>query len=119
MKSQIWAVLQVQYSVAGIFLLLVLLWNYNVVFSAFVGVLAAVVPNSYFAFKMLKRVNNKDAVQWLGYAYRSEFGKWLMTGVIFVLVFTSDYAWNYKVLLAGFIFMQFSSWFTPLMVKNK
>ncbi len=119
MKSRIWANLQVQYGIATVFLLFILLWNSSVFFSALVGVLAAVIPNTYFAAKMHRQMGNNNPTEWLGHAYRSEFGKWLMTGVVFVLAFTSDYAWDYKILLAGFIYMQLSSWVIPLMVRDK
>jgi F0F1-type ATP synthase assembly protein I len=80
--------------------------------------MAGLAPNTYYGIRMLKQVDNNSAVQWLGYAYRIEFVKWLMTGLIFLLAFTTNYPWDPIVLFAGFCLIQMSSWFIPLIVKG-
>ncbi len=87
-------------------------------FSAIIGCLAGLIPNGYFYFRMSKQVEGNNAQQWLGYAYRSEFGKWLMTGMIFMLVFTSKHTWDPIVLFAGYVLIQISSWFVPFVIKG-
>jgi ATP synthase protein I len=118
MNNQIFNTLIAQYLLGGIYLIGVLIWNDSVILSALVGCMACLVPNSYYSIRMLKQTNNNNAAQWLGYAYRSEIVKWLMTGMIFVLAFTADYNWDPIVLFAGYILLQVSSWFVPLVLKG-
>lgn len=118
MKSQILAAWRAQIVLSMMFLAVVLLWQSSLVFSAFVGVLAALAPNGYVAWKMVKQAQNNNATQWLGHAYRSQFGKWIMTGVIFALAFTADVNWDYRALLAGFVFVQLTNWLLPLIVRD-
>ena len=118
MKNQIIRTLILQYILGGIYLISLALWDKTVLFSALVGCMAALIPNTYFSIRMLQAAENNNAVQWLGYAYRSELVKWLMTGMIFLLAFTSNYPWDPIVLFAGFCLIQMSSWFVPLIVKG-
>ena len=118
MKNQIFRTLIVQYLLGGVYLLGAVIWNENVMLSALVGCMACLVPNTYQSIRMLKQTENDNAVQWLGYAYRSELVKWLMTGMIFALAFTSNYPWDPIVLFAGYILLQMSSWFVPLVLKG-
>ena len=118
MKSQILQTLFVQYAMGGIYVFGVVIWNDNVMLSALVGSIACLAPNTYQSVRMLKQTENNNAPQWLGYAYRSEFGKWLMTGMIFVLAFTANYEWDPIVLFAGYIMIQISGWFLPLVLKG-
>lgn len=87
-------------------------------FSALVGCLAALVPNGYFYYRMSRQVENNNAQQWLGFAYRSEIGKWFMTGMIFVLAFTSNHSWDPIVLFTGYTLILISSWFVPFVTKG-
>ena len=118
MKNQIFRTLIAQYLLGGVYLLGVVIWNENVMLSALVGCMAYLVPATYQSIRMLKQTENDNAVQWLGYAYRSELVKWLMTGMIFVLAFTANYPWDPMILFAGYILMQLSSWFVPLVLKG-
>jgi len=119
MKNQILQTMIAQYALGGIYVSGVVIWNDSVMLSALVGCLAFLVPNIYHSIRMLKQAENyNNAVQWLGYAYRSEFVKWLMTGMIFMLAFTADYEWDPIILFAGFVLLQMSSWFIPLIIKG-
>ena len=118
MKNQIFRILMAQYLLGGAYLLGAVIWNENVMLSALVGCMACLVPNTYQGIRMLKLTENDNAVQWLGFAYRSELVKWLMTGMIFLLAFTANYPWDPIVLFAGYIFLQISSWFVPLVLKG-
>lgn len=118
MKNQIYKTLIIQYLLGGIYLIGVVIWNDSVMLSALVGCIASLVPNSYQSIRMQKQIENNNAMQWLGYAYRSEFVKWLMTGMIFWLAFTANYQWDPIVLFAGFVLMQMSSWFIPFIFKG-
>jgi ATP synthase protein I len=118
LKDQVRKTLIVQYIFGAFFILGAGLLERSVMLSAIVGCLAGLVPNTYFCFKMSRQSKNDDAIQWLGYAYRAEFGKWLMTGMIFVLAFTSGHSWQPVVLFAGYCLILISSWFVPFMIKG-
>ena len=118
MKNQIYATLIIQYLLSAIYVVGVVIWNDSVMLSALVGCMACLAPNTYHNIRMLKQVENTNAIQWLGYAYRSEFVKWVMTGIIFLLAFTANYQWDPIVLFAGFCLIQISSWFIPLILKG-
>ena len=118
MKNQIIKTLILQYVFGGIYLLGVALWDKTVLFSALVGCMAALIPNTYFSIRMTQAAENNNAVQWLGYAYRSEFGKWLMTGMIFVFAFNTDNDWDPGYLFAGFVLILLSGWFAAFVIKG-
>ena len=116
MKNQIIRTLIFQYILGGIYLLGTGLWDISVTFSALVGCVAGWAPGTWFGVRMLRTAENDDAMQWLGYAYRSEFGKWVLTGAIFALAFTSDYDWDPEFLFAGFALVLLSGWIAPLAI---
>jgi F0F1-type ATP synthase assembly protein I len=113
MKIQFLQPLIAQYVMSGIYVFGVVIWNDNVMLSALVGCMACLVPNTYHSIRMLKQIDNNNPVQWLGNAYRSEFVKLLMTGMIFMLAFSASYEWDPIVLFAGYILIYITSWFVP------
>lgn len=118
MKNQFLQPLIAQYAVSGIYLFGVVIWNESVMLSAITGCIACLVPNTYQSIRMLRQADNNNAGEWLAYAYQSEFVKWLMTGMIFVLAFTTNHEWNPIVLFAGYILIHITSWFVPLVLKG-
>ena len=118
MKNQIYTTLIIQYILGIIYLFGVVIWDDSVMLSALTGCMACLAPNTYQSMRMLRHTENNNAMQWLGYAYWSEFVKWVMTGMIFLLAFTANYEWDPIVLFAGFCLLQISSWFGPLIVKG-
>ncbi|MDH5356370.1 MAG: ATP synthase subunit I [Gammaproteobacteria bacterium] len=110
--------MKIQFILGGFYFLGIAFWDNALVLSALVGCMAALVPNTYFYIRMGKQAENNDAQQWLSYAYRSEFGKWLMTGMIFLLAFTSNHSWDPIVLFAGYVLIQISSGFVPFIFKG-
>lgn len=118
MKNQIIRTLVLQYILGGFYVLGAALWDISVALSALVGCLAALLPNTYFSVRMLKAREGDDAAQFLGYAYRSEIGKWVMMGVVFMLAFKTAYPWDPVFLFAGFGVIVLSGWFAPLMIKG-
>ena len=118
MKNQILQTLILQYALGGIYVFGVVIWNDSVMLSALTGCIACLLPNTYHSIRILRQTENNNAVQWLGFAYRSEFAKWLMTGMIFLLAFTTNYQWDPMILFAGYILLQLSSWFVPLVFKG-
>ena len=119
MKNQIIKTLVLQYILGVIYLAGTGLWDTAVTLSALVGCVAALIPKTYFGIRMIRATEeNKNAAQWLGYAYRSEIGKWVIMGSIFALAFTTGYPWDPVVLFAGFVLIQLSGWFAPLVIKS-
>ena len=118
MKNQIIKTLVFQYILGGIYLLGAGLWDVSLALSALVGCLAALLPNTFFSVRMLKVREHDDAAQFLGYAYRSEIGKWVMMGVVFVIAFSTAYPWDPVILFAGFGLIALSGWLAPLIIKG-
>jgi len=118
MKNQIIKVLVLQYVLGGIYLAVMAIWDAAAIMSGLTGCVAALVPKTYFSMRMLRNTEDKNAAQWLGYAYRSEIGKWVIMGAIFMLAFSTDYSWDPVVLFAGFVLIQFSGWLAPFVIKG-
>jgi ATP synthase protein I len=116
MKNQIIRVLVLQYLLGVTYLAGTGLWDMAVIMSALVGCVAALVPKTYFSLRMLRSTEDKNAAQWLSYAYRTEIGKWVIMGAIFMLAFTTGYPWDPVVLFAGFVFIQMSGWLAPFVI---
>ncbi len=118
MNSQIWKILGIQAVLSGIYVSAMGIWDEKAILSALVGCMACLIPNGYFNFRMMRQSENYSAEQWLGYAYRSEFGKWVMAGTIFVLAFTSNHPWDPIVLFSGYALIQISGWFLLFVMKG-
>ena len=118
MKNQIKRILIFQYILGVTYLIGTSFWDIAFIPSALVGCVAALVPKTYFSIRMLRETDNNNATQWLGYAYRSEIGKWVIMSAILVLAFTSGYPWDPVVLFAGFVLIQVSGWFAPIVTKG-
>ena len=101
-----------------VYLLLVLILGLGSEISALTGCLASLLPNIYFYFKMLRRAENDNAAEWLGYAYRSDVGKWIMAVILFVLIFSMDYEWDPVLLFVGYLLVQMSGLFLPFIQKG-
>ena len=118
MKNQILKVLVLQYVLGFIYLAVTGIWDAAAMMSAMTGCVAALVPKTYLSMRMLRATENENAQQWLGYAYRSEIGKWVITGAIFMLAFTADYPWDPVVLFAGFVLIETSGWIAAFVIKG-
>jgi ATP synthase protein I len=118
MNNQIIGVLVLQYVLGITYLAATGLWDATALISALTGCVAALVPKTYFSLRMLRSTEDKDAAQWLSYAYRTEIGKWVIMGAIFMGAFTTDYPWDPVVLFAGFVLIQMSGWLAPFVIKG-
>jgi ATP synthase protein I len=118
MKNQIIKTLVLQYILGVFYLAGVGLWDTAAMLSALVGCVAALLPKTYFDLRMSREAGDKNATQWLGYAYRSEIGKWVIMGAIFMLAFSTDYPWDPVVLFAGFVLIQLSGWLASFVIKG-
>jgi ATP synthase protein I len=118
MKNQIFRVLVLQYILGGVYLAVTGIWDKAAMTSALTGCMAALVPATYFSMRMSRTTEDKNAMQFLGYAYRSELGKWVIMGAIFVMAFSMDYPWDPVVLFVGFVLIQLSGWIAPFVIKG-
>ncbi len=105
---------------ALLLLYVVLVWwlRWGDVPSALTGCLIGLVPQIYFSFRMYRQAANDDAADWLGKAYRAQLGKWLMTGLMFYIAFTSGHSWDTLVLFIGYLLTQVTVFFAHLTVKR-
>ncbi len=120
MKRQVTRLLLGQYILAIIFTAVAAWWGETAAFSALTGCLAALIPNTFFCIRMLRASTREydDAPQFVRDAFRAEFQKWLMTGMILVLAFTSDYSWSPGFLFAGFGILLLTGGFVSLVLKG-
>ncbi len=119
MKDQIIRTLILQYFLGILYLLGTGFLHDAAWFSALVGCMAALVPKTYFSIRMVQATEkDSDASQWIGSAYRSVFGKWVMMVLIFGLAFTTDYPWDPVILFAGFVLIQISGLVAPLVTRG-
>lgn len=119
MKSQIQFLLLIQLVVMLGYLAAVLVLRPESVVSGLTGCLASLIPSVYFSLRMLRHRQVDDASEWLGHAYRSDIGKWVVAGIIFALAFTSGYQWDPVVLFVGYLLVQMSALFLPLIKKSE
>lgn len=102
-----------------LFVIFIYLFHQVAVFSAFVGVLACLIPESYQGWKVSKTENEFEPGKWLRLAYQSMISKWLMTAVIFVMAFSSSLQWDYKILFIGYLVVNVSGLLTPILIGKK
>ncbi len=91
------------------------LGNQAKMFSSFIGGMAAVIPNSYLALKVVQ-TSNQDAQKIVNAFYLGEVGKLLLTGLLFYLIFQIP---NIELLplLAGYTAALSVFWFA-LLIRN-
>ena len=117
-RNQVAGLLLLQYGLGLVYLAAAILWDAALALSALVGCLAALVPKTYLGLRMLRGPQMQDATQWLGHAYRSEIGKWMITGAIFAIAFASGYPWEPVAMFAGFVLIQLSGLLAPIVMKG-
>lgn len=118
MKKLVILLLALQSLLTFLFLLVIHVLRIGDLFSALVGCLASLIPATYQGVKMVLNKEHDDAQQWLGFAYRVDLVKWLMTGMIFILAFTSQYTWDPATLFIGYLLVQMSGILIPLVQKG-
>jgi F0F1-type ATP synthase assembly protein I len=118
MKNQIIRLLVIQYALGIAYLAVMGIRDEVAAMSALIGCVAALLPKTYFGLRMMRASDDRNAAQWLGYAYRSEIGKWVIMGAIFMMAFATDYSWDPVVMFAGFVLIQVSGWLAPFVIKG-
>jgi ATP synthase protein I len=118
MKNQIIRLLVIQYALGIAYLAVMGIRDEVAAMSALIGCVATLLPKTYFGLRMMRTSDDRNAAQWLGYAYRSEIGKWVIMSAIFMLAFTTDYPWDPVVMFAGFVLIQVSGWLAPFVINS-
>lgn len=97
-----------------------LLWLYGnvVAYSAFVGGLISIGPNIYFARWAFKHTGARAAGLVVGSFYLGETGKFLLTAVLFAVVFVWLKPLNVMVFFSTYIFMMALNWMLALRLLN-
>jgi F0F1-type ATP synthase assembly protein I len=119
MKAQAYRLLKVQLLITIFYPAFITALDWGDAISALTGCLFSLLPSTYFSLRMLRQMDNLDAVSWLRSAYSFEIGKWVMAGLLFALAFSSGYRWDPIVLFAGYLLTQMSGIFSPSSVKGK
>ena len=88
-------------------------------FSAFLGGLACTVPNAYMVWKAF-RYRGASAAQKIAKSfYQGEAGKFALTMLAFVLIFTLVKPVEPLSLFGAFMLVQLVNWFTPLLIGHR
>lgn len=100
----------------GVALVIWLFWGFYSGVSAFTGGMICVIPNLYFAWRFFSATGALAAKQIVRGMYRAEMIKLLLTGLLFLVVFTY-LPIDVLPFFAGFILTQFVGWFAPLIIQ--
>ncbi len=86
-------------------------------YSLLLGGLISAIPNAYFIYKTFSCTGAQQRRQVTRNFYRGEAGKFLLTALLFALVFGLIKPLDVLALFAGFLLVQAVIWFTPLLLK--
>lgn len=113
-------VLIVQLIVALLICVLLWVWRgWTAGYSGLFGGAIAWLPNLYFARKAFRFSGARAAREILRSFYAGEAGKFVLTAVLFALVFAGVKPVDAPALFGAFIVTQMVSWFSPLLIKAK
>lgn len=89
------------------------------VISAAVGGLACAIPNAFLLWKLFKYRGASAAQKITKSFYQGEAGKFALTMLAFVLIFTLIDPVEPLALFGVFIAVQLVNWFTPLLIRHQ
>ncbi len=119
-RLPVFKVLRAQLTVVILISLVLLVWQgWAAGYSGLLGGVIAWLPNLYFAQKAFRYSGARAARDILKSFYAGEAGKFVLTAVLFALVFAGVKPLNAPTLFGVFILTQMVSWFSPLLIKAK
>jgi ATP synthase protein I len=119
-RLPVFIVLMAQLGVLTLVSAVLLIWQgWNSAYSGFLGGLIAWLPNLYFAQKAFRYRGARAARDILKSFYAGEAGKFVLTAVLFALVFAGVKPLDARSVFLVFIVTQMVSWFSPLLIKAK
>ncbi|MDD7804085.1 MAG: F0F1 ATP synthase subunit I [Endozoicomonas sp. (ex Botrylloides leachii)] len=105
---------------ATIFLSITFLsFSKNAAVSAFLGGLCCSIPNAYFIWKAFRYKGASAAQQIVSSFYQGEAGKFVLTVLAFVMVFTLIKPIMPVALFSAFFIVQSIHWLTPLLIEKR
>lgn len=113
-------VLIAQMIVVVLLSVLLLVWKgWHAGYSGFLGGLVAWLPNLYFAHKAFRYRGARAAREILKSFYAGEAGKFVLTALLFALVFAGVKPLDARLVFGVFVLTQMVSWFSPLLIQAK
>ncbi len=88
-----------------------------IAYSLLLGGLISALPNAYFIYKTFSCTGARQGRQVTRNFYRGEAGKFLLTALLFALVFGLVKPLDVLALFAAFLLVQSVNWFAPLLIK--
>ncbi len=107
-----------QFVVTLLLSLILLPVSINTAVSAFMGGLCCSIPNAFLIWKAFRYRGASAAKQIASSFYQGEAGKFVLTIMAFVLVFTLVKPVEPLALFGAFAVVQSINWLTPLLIKN-
>lgn len=80
--------------------------------SALLGGIACAVPNAYFIWRAFRFRGARYAGKVAEAFYQGEAWKFILTGLMFAVIFSQDWQLNYPALFAGFVTVQLGHLFS-------
>ncbi|MBF7728883.1 F0F1 ATP synthase subunit I [Pseudomonas sp. N040] len=119
-RLAVFKVLIAQLIVVLLICVLLLVWRGWIAgYSGLFGGAIAWLPNLYFAKKAFSFSGARAAREILRSFYAGEAGKFVLTAVLFALVFAGVRPVDAPALFGAFIATQMVGWFAPLLIKAK
>ncbi len=112
-------VILTQLLVTALLFLILLPAGNEIAISALLGGLCCSIPNAYLVWKTFRHRGARAAKLIAISFYQGEAGKFILTIVAFVMVFTLVKPLEPLALFFAFILVQAVNWFTPLLVKRR
>ena len=87
-------------------------------YSALLGGLTALLPNAFFAYKAFRFFGARSAKDIVLSIWSGAMGKWILTAVLFALVFVGIRPLDIAALFVGYLLAVAVSASAPLLIKN-
>lgn len=96
-----------------------LAWQYNAnaAWSALLGGLVSTLPNGYFIWRAFHYRGARHAHNMVNVLYQSAAWKFVLTAVLFALVFSMGWPLNFIALFAGFVMAQLGQMFSSKVIN--
>ena len=87
-------------------------------YSALLGGLIALLPNAFFAYKAFRYFGARSAREIVQAIWSGAMGKWILTAVLFALVFVGIRQLDIAALFVGYLLAVAAAASAPLLIKN-
>jgi ATP synthase protein I len=87
-------------------------------YSALLGGLIALLPNAFFAYKAFRFFGARSAREIVQSIWSGAMGKWILTAVLFALVFVGISQLDIAALFVGYLLAVAAAASAPLLIKN-